>query len=160
MKKLLIVGAGGHGRVVAEAAEACGWGKIDFLDDNNPIAVGKINELESLISSCDGVIISIGRNELRSKLSELCGDSLISIIHPKAYVSPSATVGAGSIILPGAVVHSGTVVGRGCIVSIGALIDHDAVIGDFCHINAGAVVGAGRRVDSLTKIDAGIIISQ
>ena len=155
MKSLLIIGAGGHGQVVAECAEACGYERIDFLDDNHPDAVGKTNQAEDFAVRYDGVIVSIGNNEIRRELIERLKASkahLITLIHPRAYVSPRATVGAGSIVLPGAVIHTNASIGIGCIISICGLIDHDAVVEDFCHINTGAIVGAGKRMGG--KVEA------
>ena len=159
MKSLLIIGAGGHGSVVAETAAACGYEKIDFLDDSSPDAVGKTDQLEELVNRYDGVIVSIGNSEVRRELIhriQHVGAPLVSLIHPKAYVAPSASVDIGSIVLPGAVVHSNAGVGIGCIISIGALIDHDAVIEEFSHINTGAIVGAGNRASG--KVGAGSVV--
>ncbi len=159
MKSLLIIGAGGHGSVVAETAAACGYEKIDFLDDNSPDAIGITNQMEELVERYDSVIVSIGNGEIRGNLIrriQEVGAPLVSLIHPRAYVAPSASIGNGSIILPGAIVHSNASVGTGCIISIGALIDHDAVIHDLSHINTGAIVGAGKKAGG--KVDAGEII--
>lgn len=159
MKSLLIIGAGGHGRVVKETAEICGYNRIDFLDDNNPKAVGKLDQLERIVLQYDDVIVSIGDNEIRKELInrlQHIGSSLGSIIHPRAFVASSAKIGAGSIVLPGAVIHSNVQVGIGCIISIGVLIDHDTIVEDFTHLNTGVVVKAGMTVSG--KIDAGITV--
>lgn len=160
MKSLLIIGAGGHGSVVAETATVCGYEKIDFLDDNSPDAIGNTDQLEELQGFYDGVIVSIGNNEIRRELTHRIrevGAPMVSLIHPRSFIAVSAKIGAGSIVLPGAIVHSNAIIGSGCIISIGALIDHDAVVEDFSHINTGAIVGAGKRASG--KIDAGEIIS-
>ena len=159
MKSLLIIGAGGHGQVVAECAEACGYEKIDFLDDKHPDAVGRIDQADGLSVGYDGVIVSIGNNGIRRELIERLEASrapLITLIHPRAYVSPRASVGSGSIVLPGTVIHTNANIGKGCIISIGALIDHDAVVEDFSHINTGAIVGAGKSVGG--KVEVGLIV--
>lgn len=159
MKSLLIIGAGGHGQVVAECAEVCGYERIDFLDDNHPDTVGRVEQLENMANDYDGVIVSIGNNDIRRELIvrlQNINALLIAMIHPRAYVSHTAIVGSGSIILPGAVIHTNASIGTGCIISIGALIDHDAVVEDFSHINTGAIVGAGQRARG--KVDAGVFI--
>lgn len=159
MRSLLIIGAGGHGQVVAECAEACGYEKIDFLDDNYTDAVGGIDRLETVATDYDGVIVSIGNNDIRRKVInrvQRINAPLISLIHPRAFVSPTTTIGSGSIVLPGAVIHTSANIGISCIISIGALIDHDAVVEDFSHINTGAVVGAGKRAGG--KVDAGQVV--
>lgn len=159
MKSLLIIGAGGHGQVVAECAEACGYEKIDFLDDNNPDTVGGIDQLEEVVDKYNGVIVSIGNNEIRRELVtrlQIINAPLPVLIHPRAFVSPTTTIGSGSIVLPGAVIHTNANIGIGCIISIGALIDHDAVVEDFSHINTGAIVEAGKRAGG--KVEAGQVI--
>ena len=121
MKSLLIIGAGGHGQVVAECAEACGYEKIDFLDDNYTDAVGGIDRLETVATDYDGVIVSIGNNDIRRKVInrvQRINAPLISLIHPRAFVSPTTTIGSGSIVLPGAVIHTSANIGISCIISI------------------------------------------
>ena len=156
MESLLIIGAGGHGRVVAEIAEACGYDSIAFLDDNSPTAIGKIKEMESYTPQYDGVFIAIGNNALRQQLAgqlkQLKGAKLVTLVHPTAYVSPSATVGAGTVVEPKAVINTNSQIGQGCIISVGTVVDHDCLIGDFCHINAGVVCGAGSCVEALTRL--------
>ena len=158
MQPLLIIGAGGHGHVVAEIAAACGYGSnsIAFLDDNAPGAVGKVEEMDLYAPRYDGVFVAIGNNALRQKLTaQLCrmeGVKLVTLIHPTAYVSPSAMIGQGAVVEPKAVVNTNSRIGQGCIISVGTIIDYDCEIGEFCHINAGMVCSAGNRVDALSRI--------
>lgn len=158
--RLLIVGAGGHGKVVAETASACGYDQIDYIDDKSPDAVGTIAELEKLSPTYDGVIISIGNNKIRRELIErleAVGAPITTLIHPTAFVSSSAEIGIGSVVLPGAVIHTNAKVGKGCIISIGALVDHDCVVGDYCHIDAGAVCRSRSQVLDGLKIEANTV---
>ena len=159
MKKLLIIGAGGHGQVLAEVAMACGYDRVDFLDDRNPCAVGTPDRAEALAGRYDGVIVSIGNNDLRRAFIQrlqAVHAPIATLVHPRAFVAPSASLGEGSVVLPGAVVNTRARVGKGCILSIGALVDHDARIDDFSHINAGAIVAAGERAGG--KIDPGGVV--
>jgi len=159
MKKLLIIGAGGHGQVLAEVAMACGYDRVDFLDDRNPCAVGTTDRAEALAGSSDGVIVSIGNNDLRRAFIQrlqAVHAPIATLVHPRAFVAPSASLGEGSVVLPGAVVNTHARVGKGCILSIGALVDHDATIDDFSHINAGAIVAAGKRAGG--KIGPGGVV--
>ena len=159
MKKLLIIGAGGHGQVLAEVAMACGYDRVDFLDDRNPCAVGTTDRAEVLAGRYDGVIVSIGNNDLRRAFIQrlqAVHAPIATLVHPRAFVAPSASLGEGSVVLPGAVVNTHARVGKGCILSIGALVDHDARIDDFSHINAGAIVAAGERAGG--KIDPGGVV--
>lgn len=162
-KNLLIIGAGGHGRVVKETTEAmrC-FEKIDFLDDNSEIAIGKCKDFKQYINEYTYAFVAFGNNELRMKWVEdltEAGFKLPVLIHPTAYVSASAEIGQGSIVCAKAVVNTNVTVGKGCIISIGALADHDGVVGECSHINTGAIVKAGCRVDRLRKIEAGIVYS-
>lgn len=159
MKKLLIIGTGGHGQVLAEVAMACGYDRVDFLDDRNPCAVGTTDRAEALAGGYDGVIVSIGNNDLRRTLIQrlqAVDAPIATLVHPRAFVAPSATLGEGSVVLPGAVVNTNARVGKGCILSIGALVDHDATIDDFSHVNAGAVVAAGKRAGG--KVAPGAVV--
>lgn len=159
-KTMLILGAGGHGQVVAEIAGACGY-TCSFLDDNSAAAIGKIQQIEQFVSAFDLFFVAIGNNDIRRKITaklEALQCPIPAVVHPTAYVSPSATVGAGTVIAPGAVVNTHSRIGKGCIISVGALIDHDALIEDFVHINAGAVCKAGSHVAELTRIDAGVVV--
>lgn len=159
---LLIIGAGGHGQVVRETAEAmeC-FSRIDFVDDNNEAAIGKMVDLPQLIEVYDSAFVGIGNNHLRGELIyklEALGYHIPILIHPTAYVSKSSKSGPGTVIEPKAVVNANSVVGTGCIISVGAIVDHDTMIEDFVHVNAGAVVKAGSRVSVRTRIDAGEVL--
>ena len=162
MKSLLILGAGGHGQVVKEIAEACGYDTFAFLDDKAPDAIGKLNEAPYLAPNYDGVIIAIGNNAIRQeivdKLERFENINIATLIHPTAYVSPSTIIGTGTVVEPKAVVNARSKIGSGCIISVGAIVDHDCSIGQYSHINAGAICMAGSKVKKLTKVNAGEII--
>ena len=156
--KLLIVGAGGHGQVVREVAEDTGcYEKIDFVDDNSDLAVGKIADLKKLRTEYDAAFVSIGNNHLRRELlQELknCGYSIPALVHPTAYVSRSATIEKGTIVEPKAVVNANSRVGEGCIISVGAIVDHDVILEECVHVNAGTVCKAGSIVTEQIKLEA------
>lgn len=159
---LLIIGAGGHGKVVKEVAEATGYfDKIDFVDDHNPQAVGRLADLKRLRSDYDAAFVGIGNNHLRGQvLEELQGYEyhIPVLIHPTAYISKSADIFYGTVVEPHAIVNANSKVGVGCIISVGAIVDHDVVIGKCVHVNAGAICKAGAIVEAEVKIDAGQIV--
>ena len=163
-KSLLIIGAGGHGQVVKEIAEACGYDPktIGFLDDNAPNAVGKLNETPYLAPNYDGVIIGIGNNTIRHEITEKLerfeNINVVTLIHPTAYVSNSAIIGKGTVVEPHSIVNARSRIGQGCIISVGSIVDHDSSVGYFSHINAGAICMAGSNIEPLTKINAGDIV--
>ena len=160
-KKILIIGAGGHGKVVKEVAEACGYKKVDFLDDNSSDAIGKIQELNLYLNEYENAIVGIGnnlfRNEMLDRLKK-AGYQIPVLIHPTAYVSPSAIVSEGTVIEPLAIVNANSQVCKGCIISVGAIVDHNVVLEECVHVNAGAIVKAGARVVQNRKLEAGKVV--
>lgn len=167
-KKLLILGAGGHGRVVREIAisilDECGrpvYEAIDFLDDSSKAAIGKITELEKFKSKYAAVFCGIGNNDLRRQLlnkAENLGFSIPALIHPTSYISPTAVIESGTVVEPKAIVNTNSIVHKGCIISVGAIVDHDVEVGEYAHINAGAIVKAGSRVENGRKLEAGEVV--
>ena len=160
MKKLLIVGAGGHGRVVAEVAQDCGYDQIVFLDDNSPEAIGKISEMDRFLSEYKEAFVGIGNNQIRGDLLKQLGDAGYQIpilIHPTAYVSKTAQIQSGTLVEPKAVVNTHAVIGEGCIISVGAIVDHDTKLQRCVHVNAGAIVKAGSNMKAFQRLDAGML---
>lgn len=160
-KCLLIIGAGGHGRVVKEVAEALGYDKIDFLDDNSADAIGKIGDSKSFVQEYQTAFVGIGNNKFRNQLLQRLeqeGYEIPVLLHPTAYISKTAVIGKGTVVEPKAIVNANSRVGVGCIISVGAIVDHDVVLEDCVHVNAGAICKAGSRIKEFTKVDAGEII--
>lgn len=162
-KSLLILGAGGHGKVVAEIAKDLGFVKTDFLDDNSLEAVGKIQNLPEIGKAYDHIFCGIGNNQLRKQLLEQIQNlpykrDIPTLIHPTAYISRTAQIQPGTIVEPKAIVNAGSRVGEGCIISVGAIVDHDTVIGTCAHVNAGAIVKAGGTVADYEKLEAGSVV--
>lgn len=161
MKKLLVIGAGGHGKVVAEIAQALGYEMVSFLDDNRAEAIGKTSEVEKFKNEYQEVFVGIGNNKIRAewfhKLQE-CGYTLPVLIHPTAYVSKTAVIGMGTVVEPKAIVNANSRIAEGCIISVGSIVDHDVNIDSYCHINAGAIVKAGASVEKYRKLEAGEVM--
>lgn len=163
-KSLLILGSGGHGKVVKEVALSMKnengnvYDRVDFLDDNSADAVGTISEVELFKNQYDEAFCGIGNNQFRKtileKLSKL-GYCIPVLVHPTSYISDTAVVEKGTVVEPKAIVNANTVVGSGCIISVGAIVDHDVIIGECCHINAGAICKAGSKLEACTKLEAG-----
>ena len=159
---LLIIGAGGHGKVVKEVAEALKrYQKIDFVDDNSPEAVGKISDLEKLRKEYGSAFVSIGNNHLRSELLQKLKNMRYEIpilIHPSAYVSKTCKIESGTVIGPKAIISTNTYIGAGSIISAGAIIDHDVIMEPCVHIDVGAIVKAGGKVKKEIKLKAGEVL--
>lgn len=153
-KRLLILGAGGYGRTVAEASLMTQeWGAVHFLDDSYAGGeavniVGNLDHIEALAANYDGVLCAIGNNKIRAlalKRLMSIGVSPATVIHPRAYVSPSATIGAGTTVMAGAVVGPNARIGQGCILNANATADHDSVMHDYAHLGVGVAI-AGSAV--------------
>lgn len=159
---LLIIGAGGHGISVKETAEALEkFERIDFLDDRSSVAIGRWDQYEQFKTEYSYAFVAIGNNRLRSTWFEKLKNANYNIpklVHPTAYVSSSAQLGAGTIVLPMAVIHNNVEVERGCIIGIGALLDHDVKIDEFCQIDAGAILKGEKLITRFTKVQAGALI--
>lgn len=153
--RLLVVGAGGHGRSVAEAAELSGQFKlIGFLDDSIPAGntlfgqpvLGTISSLAAHQSVCDQVIVAIGNNVVRERLVLQLDDNgfaLATVIHPLAFVSPSAVIGRGSAVMAGGIVGTEARLGVGAIVNCGAVVDHHSIVEDYGHLGVNASMAGG-----------------
>ena len=160
-KNLLIIGAGGHGKVVKEIAEALGYTQIAFLDDNSTEAIGKIAESKAFLKDYQEAFVGIGNNKFRSELLarlEQEGFIIPVLIHPTAYISQTATIEKGTVVEPKAIVNANSKVGKGCIISVGAIVDHDVVLEECVHVNAGAICKAGSFVAKETKLEAGQVV--
>jgi len=161
-KKLLILGAGQYGYVAKEVAQAmhC-FDAIDFLDDNNDVAIGKLSEFEKVSAQYSFAFVAIGDSKLRldwiQRLEEACFRIAI-LVHPKANISPSSQIMKGTIIEPMAVVQANTTVAVGCILSAGAVVNHNCFIGDGCHIDCNATVKSGIILGAHTKVDCGSVV--
>lgn len=151
--KLLIVGAGGYGRLVKEIAEMTGYYKVDFLDDNSPLAVGKIDELDEIENRYDGSIVAIGNPKIKENIFKRLKKST-TIIHPTAVVSKTATVGAGCVIEANAVINSEAVVKDGSFICAGAVVNHNSMVGEFCQIDCNSVVAMGAEVPMGHKVES------
>lgn len=167
MQRVLVVGAGGHGQAVAEALALQGSTQlVGFVDDAAPLSstvfglpvLGNVGSLPLLAGVADAVCVAIGHNATRQRLAQQvlqAGFALATVVHPRAFVSPSAVVGAGSAIMAGALVGTCAHLGQGAIVNCGAVVDHHAVVEDFGHLGVGACMAGGSRVGQGAWLQAG-----
>mgnify|MGYP003630521849 CR=1 FL=1 len=171
MKALAIIGASGHGKVVADCALECGWQSITFFDDGWPgigmngcwSVAGDTRSLLDSLSDYDGVFVAIGHGKARyAKLSDLrkAAAPLVSLIHPRATVSRYASVGVASVILAGAVVNVDVRIGEGVIVNTAASVDHDCVLGGCAHISPGAHLAGGVTIGDRAWVGIGASVRQ
>ncbi len=163
---LLILGAGGHGRVVADAAvRQAAWLGVSATDRDPARCAGELLPGIALCAvpaawgATQQVHIAIGDNKTRLTEAAQVGKAcLVSVIHPMASVSEHARMGAGCFVAAHAVVAPNAALGVGVIVNHGAVVDHDVSVGDFSHIAPGAVLGGKVRVGSGVLVGAGATV--
>jgi len=171
MSVLGILGASGHGKVVAEVALAAGWDEVVFYDDAWPNKAqigrwqiaGRQQDLLSALGSLNGVLVAIGHNATRQdKLEQFqaAGAEIVSLVHPVATVSRSARLGAGSVVMAGAVVNADADIGRGAILNTACSVDHDCVLGAAVHVSPGARLAGDVQVGSRSWIGIGASVRQ
>ena len=166
MKKLLILGAGGQGKVVLDLALACDkWEDIKFLDDGKigevicgyPV-IGGFDDTKRLKETFTHAMIAIGGNAFRMQLMKKVvaeGYHVPSLIHPSAIVSGQAQIGMGTVVMPRVVINSAAVIGNGCIINTGVIVEHDNVIGEGVHLSPGAILGGTVVIGDQTWIGLG-----
>ncbi|NRP95493.1 putative acetyltransferase EpsM [Marinobacterium sp. xm-g-59] len=171
MKKLAILGASGHGIVVAEIALDCGWSDVAFFDDawptlsrNGPFeVVGDTAALVEQIREFDGIHVAIGNNRVRLEKFEFFrshGATLPSLVHPKSVISQFSSLGDGTVVMAGSVVNADTTISSACILNTGSTIDHDCTLAEGVHVSPGANVAGGVSIGRLSWIGIGATIIQ
>lgn len=162
--RLIIIGASGHGKVVADIAKKNGYKEIVFLDDNENISecggyavVGKCPDAKKM----DGdIIVAIGNAKIRKRMQESLEESRITtLIHPTAVVADDVSVGRGTVIMAGAVINPGTKIGKGCIINTCSSVDHDCNIGDYVHVSVGSHIAGTVTAEALSWIGVGATVS-
>jgi sugar O-acyltransferase (sialic acid O-acetyltransferase NeuD family) len=167
---LIVVGGGGHAKVVIEVARAAGEEIAGYCDprgaDGHTLLAARWLGDDGALAALRGegygrAVIALGDNRRRDQAQRFAaaqGWSLAALVHPRAVVSPSAQIGAGTVIMAGAVINAATVIGEGVIVNTMASVDHDGAIGDFAHlapgshlagyvtVGRGALIGVGSAV--------------
>lgn len=171
MHHLAILGASGHGKVIADIAELNGYKKISFFDDAWPeksqldswTISGNSCQLIEHLSEFSACIVAIGNNAIRiQKQNELQKNnaSIISLIHPSAVVSKYATIASGTVIMANAVINPAVKIGEGCIINTAATIDHDCIIADGVHVSPGAHLAGNIKIGEHSWLGIGCSVKQ
>jgi sugar O-acyltransferase (sialic acid O-acetyltransferase NeuD family) len=171
-RRLLVVGAGGHGRVVADAALSMGmWDEMAFIDDRVATTervlelpvLGSTHSLPGLRDKYHAVVVAIGAASDRLRLLEHCrslGFDLPVVVHPAASVSRFSSLREGCVVCAQAVVNAGAVLEKGCIVNTASSVDHDCRLGIGVHVCPGARLAADVHVGDISWIGIGSCVKQ
>ncbi|HHW30152.1 MAG TPA: acetyltransferase [Clostridiaceae bacterium] len=158
MSKVIIIGASGHGRVIADIVRASGDEVLGFLDDDLSLT----NILGSVADSKKypnlEFIIGIGNAEIREKISRL-PLKWYTAIHPTAVISPTAVIGEGTVIMANSVINNGASVGRHCILNTASVVEHDSILFDYVHVSVGAKLGGTVSIGKRTWVGIGAVVS-
>ena len=166
--KLLIIGASGQGKVLADIALKMNkWKSISFLDDDENIkismgleVIGKSTDAFKYKDEVD-IFIAIGNNETRERIQEKLieeGLSIPTLIHPNAIIGNDVEIGIGSVVMAGVVINTSTKIGKGCIINTSSSIDHDNTIEDYVHISPGVKIAGAVKVCKRTWLGIGSIV--
>ncbi|MCQ6526095.1 acetyltransferase [Bacillus mycoides] len=168
-KKLLIIGASGHGKVIADIALKMNkWQSIAFLDDNENVkysmGIEIIDNSASVSKYIDNydLFVGIGNNVIREKIQrqlETEGASIPVLIHPSAIIGEQVYLEAGTVVMAGAVINCCTKIGKGCIINTASTVDHDNIIEDYVHISPGVHLAGTIKVGRGTWLGIGSVVS-
>jgi sugar O-acyltransferase (sialic acid O-acetyltransferase NeuD family) len=167
--KLLIIGASGHGKVVADIAlKMDKWQNISFLDDDKSIklsmgleVIGTLGDVFTHLDEYE-IFVGIGHNTTRQRIHETLetvGASIPVLIHPDAVLGSEVDIGIGTAVMAGAIINCCTKIGKSCIINTGSTTDHDNFIEDYVHISPGVHLAGTVRVGQLSWLGIGSVIS-
>ncbi len=176
--RLIVLGGGGHARMVIDSLRAGGWDVAELAVVDNDAAgwgdsiygvpvIGGDDKLEELAAQgAESFVVgkgSIGDNRPRERLFNLAlaaGLKPFSVVHPSAIVSPQAALEPGCQLFPGCVVNAGAVIGANAVVNTRAVVEHDCLLDEHCHVASGAVLGGGVRVGRRAQVGLGASVLQ
>lgn len=170
MKKIILIGGGGHSKVIIDIINSTNEYEIVGIIDKNPKANNVLNIpilgddkiLDELITKdVEYAFIAIGicedinlRNVLYNRIKEI-GYKFPTLIHEKAIVSPYSQIGEGTCVMAGAVVNPNVIIGTNSVINTGAIIEHDCFVGDNTFISPGAILAGGAKINNNCFIGMG-----
>lgn len=160
MQHIYIYGASGHGLVVADIALACGYDEVIFIDDGEN-GYPSFEDIQS--NSNIPLAFGIGLNKIRALLFEkvsACGFDIVTLIHPSAVISKTATIQNGTVVMPNVVVNANTSIGKGVILNTACVIEHENSIEDFVHISPNCSLAGNITIEKNTHIGIGSCLIQ
>lgn len=161
---IVLYGASGHCKVIIDIFQSNNIA-IDFIVDDNMNAksiLGKevTHSKDYQLNTNDNVVLSIGNNKVRKKLSSTFNVNFIKAIHPNAIVSSFSKIDIGTVIMAGAIINPDAKIGKHCIINSGSIIEHDCVIEDFAHVSPNASLAGNVTVGEGSQIGIGATVIQ
>ena len=163
-KKMIIIGASGHGKVVADLAIKNEYEILGFVDDGKPTGehfgfpiLGKVEKILEFGQDCE-FVIAIGNNGIRKKIAERYSVKWAKLVHPTAVVGLGAEIGEGTVVMGNAVLNPDVKVGKHCIINTAAVVEHDNFLEDYVHISPNAALAGTVSVGEKTHIGIGAIV--
>lgn len=165
MKKVIIIGASGHAKVIADIVIKNGDELVGFVDDNTELPdkivgypyLGVIDKCCEYSDSCY-FVMGIGTNSIRKRITERMDVNWYSAIHPSAQIAIDTHIGEGTVVMANAVINTSAVIGKHCIINTGSVIEHDNVLGDYVHVSPHASLCGTVFVGDMTHIGAGATV--
>ena len=157
---MILLGASGHGKVIADILKISDERNIIFWDDNPSAVIPGYSVLPRQESAEDHIILAIGNNFTRKKIAESSSYIYGNAIHPTAVVAKDIEIGLGTVVMAAAIINPGSQIGKHCIINTAAVIDHDVIIEDYVHISPNATLAGNVKVKEGAWVGAGATIIQ
>ncbi len=167
---IIVIGAGGHSKVVSEIISGSAWEIVAYVDEGSTAAsflkksvFKTLEQAQSFNPEVGHAFVAIGSNDARSRWSNILlnnGYTIPHFIHPSASVSPDAELSQGVLVCAMAIIGHSAKIGNGSIINCGTIVDHDSIVGSFTHLSQGVVVGGGAQIGSNSLVGPGSIIEK
>lgn len=164
MSDLIVIGGGGHAKVIIDIAVAQGYKVLGFLDDNPKaeklLGYDKLGAVSDAVKFSDKAefVIAIGNNEIRKKIASEYNLNFATLVHPSAVIGSDTNIAEGTVVMPNAVVNASAKIGKHCIINTAAVVEHDCKIGDFVHISPNATLCGTVHIGDNCHIGAGVTV--
>jgi|SRR5699024_1015640 len=169
MNNLIIIGNGGHSKVVQDIVKAQNKYSIyavldDAIEDtviNNDIIFSNIDFLNQLDKENFFYVIAIGNNQIRKKIVkkiDVSNERYATVIHPSAIISESSKISYGTLVMPKVVINANTLIGNHCIINTNATIEHDNKLESFVHVSPGTILSGRVKIGSETHLGSGTVV--
>jgi acetyltransferase EpsM len=157
-----LIGAGGHGQVILGICELINWRIDSFID--NKVTLSEVRNIPCKhpdhvsIREEDQVLISIGDNAARKRISASLSCNFYTAVHPSVIKDRTVAIAEGTVVMAGVVINANSIIGKHVILNTSSVIDHDCIIGDFSHISPNATLCGNVHIGEGTHIGAGAVI--